>query len=580
MMRAKSKVTRLVRGWIGYVGAGAMALGCDTANSIDNAGAPDEVESVEKNLLAVPSTPASVDTVSSSRLPVPVLAWQPCGDDYPGVECAVATVPLDYDHPRQASTTIALARVPATDKAGRIGTVFVNPGGPGGSGVNFMLFEGFGEWFGQLLGGRFDIVSFDPRGVGASEPLVCFDSEEKRMAFPEVVPLFPYRPIHERPVFDAVRSIGKLCLERHSRILPHMNTADVARDLDLLRQAVGDQALTYVGFSYGSMLGTTYANLFPKKVRALVIDGVLDPKLWVSGREIVLSRVSTAREFAEFLRLCDEAGSDCALSGPQGASARFDALEAALKRAPIVLPDGTVYRYDLLILDALAAMYQPETWGGEDGYASFFAQLADAVLASPVAGRRALEVKSTIQARWKQASLGGESIDNSVEGFYGTMCGDAQYPRSFSDWRATGQFAAEGSVFGPYWWWLNAGCADWPMSQGRYAGPWTARTSAPVLIIGNYFDGVTDYSGAVTTSKLLPNSRLLSYAGWGHCALSRSSCAVDYTVAYLVDGKLPPEGTVCPANPNPFIPMLTAKSMARPNPAALIGSPPPWLRAW
>ncbi|HEX7500346.1 MAG TPA: alpha/beta hydrolase [Polyangia bacterium] len=170
-------------------------------------------------------------------------------------------------------------------------------------------------------------------------------------------------------------------------------------------------------------------------------------------------------------------------------------------------------------------------------------------------------------------------MDNSVEGFYGTICGDGQYPRSFSDWRAIGEFAADRSVFGPYWWWLNAGCADWPMSQGRYAGPWTARTSAPVLIIGNYFDGVTDYSGAVTTSKLLPNSRLLSYAGWGHCALGRSSCAVDYTVAYLVDGKLPPEGTVCPANPNPFIPVLTTKSMARPNPALLIGAPPPWLRA-
>jgi len=555
-----------------------MALGCDTAISIDNAGAPGEVESTQRGLSADPSSPASVDAVSSSRPPVPVLAWQPCGDYYPGVECAVATVPLDYDRPRQATTTIALARVPATDKVGRIGSVFVNPGGPGGSGVNFML-EGFGDWFGPLLGGRFDVVGFDPRGVGASEPLVCFDSEEERIAFPDVVPLIPYRPMQERPVFDALRSVGKLCSQQHSRILPHMNTADVARDLDLLRQAVGDQALTYVGFSYGSMLGTTYANLFPKKVRALVIDGVLDPKLWVSGRQIVSARVSTAREFAEFLRLCDEASSDCALSGPQGAGARFDALEAALKRAPIVLPDGTVYRYDLLILDAGAAMYQPESWGGEDGYASFFAQLADAVLGSPVAPRRALEVKSAIQARWKQVSPAGESSDNSVEGYYGTMCGDAEYPRPFSDWRATGQFAADGSVFGPYWWWQSAGCADWPTSQGRYAGPWTARTSAPVLIIGNYFDGVTDYSGAVTTSKLLPNSLLLSYAGWGHCALNRSSCAVDHTVAYLVDGKLPAEGTVCPANPNPFIPMLMANSVARPNPAMLIGSPPPWLHA-
>ena len=117
-----------------------------------------------------------------------------------------------------------------------------------------------------------------------------------------------------------------------------------------------------------------------------------------------------------------------------------------------------------------------------------------------------------------------------------------------------GAYAAAGSVFGPLWWWNNAPCATWPKAPDRYAGPWTARTSAPVLVVGNYFDGVTGYDGAVASSKLLGNSRLLSYAGWGHTAFGRSGCTTDYITAYLLDGSLPPAGTVCPANPNPFVP--------------------------
>ena len=575
MMRTGDILKSPFGGWIGYVGIGAIALGCtDATLSPDADGPAVEATSLAQTAMA-PAPSSEAVAAASSCAPVPALAWQPCGEAYPGVECATARVPLDYDQPRGASTTIALARVLAADKSKRIGSVFVNPGGPGGSGVGLIL-RGFGDYLGSMLAGHFDIVGFDPRGVGASEPLICFDSNDELSELLSLVPSFPYRPMQELPFFNLYRSIAERCFERRARILPHMSTANVARDLDLLRQAVGDKAITYLGFSYGSMLGTTYANLFPSKIRALVIDGVIDPQLWVAGRQIDADRVATGQEFAEFLRLCDEADTDCALSGPDGAGARFYSLAAALRHAPIVFGDGTTYGYDHLIGDAIFAMYEPEQWGGENGYGAFFAYLADAVLENADAARQVLVVRSAIKARRERESPRREPYDNSAEGFYGTMCADAEFPRFFHDWQMIGDWAERGSIFGAYWWWSNTGCADWPMSQDRYAGPFTAHTSAPVLIIGNYFDGVTDYNSAVRTSKLLPNSRLLSYAGWGHTAFGRSDCVTQHTLAYLAQGRLPPEGTVCPANPNPFVPEPAAR-LADAKAAPMIGLPPSWL---
>lgn len=483
---------------------------------------------------------------------VPRLDWVPCGSDYPGIECAEAVVPLDYDAPAGATTLIALARVPASDPAHRIGSVFVNPGGPGGSGVGLVL-EGFGAFLDARLGGRFDIVGFDPRGVGASDPLHCFASEDELYAFFDGIPVFPYERAQFRPFYERYRGLAGRCLGSHEAIARHMSTADVVRDLDLLRRAVGDRGLNYLGFSYGSYIGNTYANLFPRNVRALVIDGVLDPRLWANGTQIRSDRVATQREFEEFLRLCDEAGPGCALSAPGGAAARWDALAAALRSTPLGFDDGTQYTYDYLIADATSAMYVPEYWGGPDGYGAYFGALADAVLGDPLAAAAALETRGALADRLGGSQVREADYDNGFDAYYGNQCADTEYPSTFAGFRLTGAYAAAGSQFGPLWWWSNTGCTAWPVAPDRYTGPWTARTSAPVLVVGNYFDGVTDYAGAQASARLLPKSRLLSYAGWGHTAYGRSGCVTDYVDAYLLAGTLPPVGTVCPANPNPFI---------------------------
>lgn len=523
---------------------------------------------------AAPAFPARAN---SSDLRVPDIAWAPCGARHARYQCATVTVPLDYDQPSGATTELALARWPAKASAGRIGTVFVNPGGPGGSGVGFLL-SGFGEALGANLRGRFDVVGFDPRGVGASDPLRCFDSRGDLFRFFRSVPVFPYREGQYRPYFEHYRSLAARCLDDRDdrRIAQHMSTGDVARDLDLLRRAVGDPGLTYLGFSYGSYLGNTYANLFPRKIRALAIDGVLHPRLWESGSHIQLDRTSTGTIFREFLRLCDAARTHCPFWEPGGATARWQALATALHRKPVVLPDagGLTYTYDLLIADSNSAMYAPEVWDGEGGFAAFLDLLADLVLADRATARLAA-TRSAVLNRLAPTRPEAQ-YNNGFDAYYGNLCADTQYPRSFAAYRAIGAYAAAGSRWGPYWWWGNAGCAAWPAAADRYAGPWTADTSAPVLAVGNYYDPATDYAGAVATSQLLPNSRLLTYAGWGHTAYGRSACVTGHVDAYLLTGALPPRRTVCPANPNPFREsaarrMTPAEPLAGLPPAAGVG---------
>lgn len=510
---------------------------------------------------------------SRSRPSVPALNWQACGEFFPGLECASATVPLDYDRPRGEQIQIALARVPASDQANKIGSVFLNPGGPGASGIDLALF-GFGQALGELLDGRFDVIGFDPRGVAASEPLYCFDNaDESNAFFPADLPIFPYLENDERAYFEAYRAIGPRCASRSPRILAHMSTADVARDLDLLRRAVGDSKLTYLGFSYGSYIGMTYANLFPNKVRALVIDGVLDPRLWSSGWQIATDRIAAGEELEEFLRLCDEAREQCPFWVSGGASARYEALANALRAQPVDL-GGFLYSYDYLVADSSSALYSPEFWGGAGGYADLFDLIADAALAEPGAAAKAFATRQAILKRIAAAQPRRTDYANDYDAYLGNLCADIEFPRSYLAYSAIGRYAEEGSSIGAMWWWGNAACAQWRTAPDRYVGPWSTRTSNPVLVVGNHFDGVTSYAGAVGSSRLLRNSRLLSYAGWGHTAFGRSQCVTDYVLDYLRDGSLPPQGTVCAANPNPFLPQpLLRQSIQGPR-LPMIGLPP------
>jgi pimeloyl-ACP methyl ester carboxylesterase len=506
---------------------------------------------------------------------VPTIQWGSCGDGITGLDCATVKVPLDYDHPNGPKTDIALARVPAADPANKIGTLFLNPGGPGGSGVDLVSF-GFGDFLNQTLLGKFDIVGWDPRGIGGSTPIQCWDSNAARNRYFGDSPIFPYKARQERPFYELNRNIANLCFGRDQAIVRHMSTADVVRDLDLLRQAVGDQRLTYLGYSYGSHIGNTYANMFPSKVRALVIDGVLNPILWTSGWQIQADRTASFDVLKQFFKLCDRAGDQCGLSGPSGSKVRFDQLLDFVRDTPILLDDGQggifEYSYDFFVADSAGVMYSPEQWGG---YADFLGLLSDAIQGDATAAKRALQKRRSIEEAIRNAAPTRAPYNNGIEAYLGNQCSDTEYPSIFPFFSAIARYAEAGSFQGPFWWWGNAGCAAWPTAPDRYVGPWTARTSAPVLVVGNLFDPATDYAGAVASNRLLPNSRLLSYAGWGHTASysGRSACTDDYVSLYLLDGSLPPKGTVCPAAANPFVTAAVNARSAKPMVMPMTGMP-------
>lgn len=529
---------------------------------------------VSVSVLVAASAAAVADAAQAApgRLPAPEIDWEPCGDDFPGIECGTAQVPLDYDRPRRATTEIALARVPASS-SNRIGSVFVNPGGPGGSGVGLVL-DGFGEFLHEQLDGRFDVVGFDPRGVGASDPLHCFDSEDDLISFLVATPLFPYERGQFKPFFDHWSALGDTCLSRGETIARHMSTADVVRDLNLLRRAVGDRKLTYLGFSYGSYIGTTFANLFPRKIRALVIDGVLNPRLWSSGWQIKSDRVATQEVLDEFLRLCEEAASNCAFADGNRTVRRWRALARSVRHEPVDLGDGFIYTYDFLIGDAAGAMYSPDSWGGPEGYATFLDLVADTALGDQSAARKARAVRRDLLEQLTGDTPREADYDNGLDAYFGNQCADTQYPSRFWTYWAVGIYARAGSRFGPYWWWFNNGCSDWPVARDRYTGPWETETSKPVLVVGNFFDPATDHAGARAANRQLEDSRLLSYAGWGHTAYGISECATEHVDAYLLNGSLPPVGTVCPANPNPFLPVAARRAADK---APSVGLPPEWL---
>lgn len=523
---------------------------------------------------------------SKQSPPIPTIAWQPCGADFPGLECALVKVPLDYDEPSGKQTTLALARAPATDKTNRIGSLFVNPGGPGGSGVDLIL-GGFGSDLNRALSGRFDIVGWDPRGIGSSTPIRCWSSDAARSAYFGDSPGFPYVAAQEAPFFELNRKVADLCFGRDQPIIRHMSTADVVRDLDVLRQAVGDEKLNYLGYSYGSYIGNTYANLFPSKVRTLVIDGVLNPALWSSGWQIVADRTASFDVLKQFFKQCDLATSACSLFAPGGSAPHYYKVLNRLKQSPLVVQTTQgprTFTYDGFVGTTAGVMYSPEIWPLLANFVAAVGEIIDSAspaAASSAATRATQSVKTMEQmirdARPATRAEGDVNpYDNGTEAYLGNQCSDTQYPAaSLAAYSFIGKFAESGSFIGPYWWWGNAACATWPVSNDRYVGPWSARTSAPVLVVGNFFDPATDYAGAVASNFLLPNSRLLSYAGWGHTAAysGRSTCVDDYVTSYFIDGRLPPNGTVCPAAANPFAPPpAAARGSSRAMPR--VGLPP------
>ncbi|WP_307849759.1 alpha/beta hydrolase [Qaidamihabitans albus] len=492
--------------------------------------------------------------LGTNGAPVPELQWGPCPAGTPErYECAEAEVPLSYRSPRGPAITLAVGRLPAADQANKLGTIFYNPGGPGGSGrIPPELTPGLHE--------RFDIVGFDPRGVAASTPLRCFESSEQAELLGGP---FPVTLAEQRQRIRDTARASALCARNAGPLLDHMSTANVARDMDLLRQAVGEERTSYYGISYGSHLGSVYANIFPERVGSLVIDAVLDPVEWTTGYRPgerfhpfsyrLGSFEGSRRALEAFFAAC-AAEVSCAFREP-GAdlAAKFDTLLDRLRKEPatITLPGGegeTEVTYQQFIGFTLGALYGAES---SPVLAEFLQAVDDAT--DPAVRLQSPPVAALPPA----APSPGFQQDVYVgpEQGIGVFCADSDNPGNPWAW---GHFARKADRkargFGSQWTWLSLPCATWPgADRDRYTGPWNRRTPNPVLVIGNgQGDPATPYEDAVRTSRLLGDARLLTLDSFGHGARGESACIDAALDAYFVEGDLPPEGTVCEPDRGPF----------------------------
>jgi pimeloyl-ACP methyl ester carboxylesterase len=528
-----------------------------------------------------PATPsvaraAKVDTTSPlerrrvDSVPTPKLRWYKC---YGYAECATARVPLDYDQPRGATTQLGVLRVRARDHKRRIGSLFVNPGGPGGSATQLALLAP--ELLSATVLDRFDVVGVDPRGVGASEQVRCFDSALERNAV--MAPLdqlaFPYGRAEEATYVRAAKATGRACSTTGRPLTGAMSTAEVARDMDVMRRAVGDKKLTYLGFSYGSVLGQYYANMFPDRVRALAIDGVINPVDWVGSAatretpqfERVRSAEGSYKALREILVRCDRAGGSKCSFATGDPVANFDLIARRLKARPVTVPDGeggtTTITYSVFVGTVLGTLYDPDGYRAITQLAAQLLVATEPPAASSVLRMQAAAKRAVALLAVRAATVRGLDFpyENELEARTTVACTDGQHPADAALWPAKAA-AAERRV--PYaggaWPYGDIACgrSTWTVrDEDAYTGPWTRRTSGPVLVVGNYWDPATNYTQAVAVSKLLPNSRLLSSDSWGHAAYGTSACVVRAMDAFLLTRALPRKGTLCRGDVQPFQPV-------------------------
>ncbi|MGW4523445.1 alpha/beta hydrolase [Amycolatopsis sp. NPDC004378] len=464
-----------------------------------------------------PSVAEAPPALGTNGAAVPALHWTACRGEF---QCAAAPVPLSYREPAGPSITLSVIRRPAGDPGRRLGSLFFNFGGPGTDGVGELT--RFADRYPDELKARFDLVSFDPRGIGGSAPVSCPGADHAPS---------PGSPLRQPDAyFAASAAVGRACAGSGA-LLSHLSTANVARDLDLLRQAVGDATLNFYGYSYGTYLGGTYANLFPDKVRSMVLDGTLDLVANATGRpgqekEPVDVRADVAgaqqQELDQFFAGCAAAGPKCAFSGGDP-RAKFAGVFARASRTTGV---GSLMR----TVDS--ALYQSGRWK----------RLAQTLAAMPSDSGAAAPVLDPY-------------VPTHSPAFLAVQCVDSDNPASPADYAALApREAARQPYFGLGAVFSMAQCVGWPARDAdRYTGPWNRPRKNPVLVLNNRFDPATPLHNAQATAAELGDGRVLVVDGYGHTSLDApSACASAAVVRYLADLDAPAEGTTCKPDAVPF----------------------------
>jgi len=469
----------------------------------------------------------------------PTLKWAACGDAE-GVECSTATLPMAYNRPAGAKVRIALARVAAKDTEHRIGSLFFNFGGPGGAAVDYLQATA-GEGLFDALNERFDIVAFDPRGVGQSTPSIdCRANQETEGVYS--VPFTTPFNLDRNALVGKVRSYLRKCLDNNGPILAHVSTANVARDLDRIRSMMGESKLNYLGFSYGTFLGATYAKLFPNRYRAMVLDGPVDADQYIHRPMQNLYEQTSGFEVAwgRLMQACARDQVACSGFGGDDPWEAFDDLVEQANASPIpadgFTDDPRPVTGDDIITATLYDVYSKFYWG-EITYA----------LAQAAAGDGSY-IRFLVDSYYGN-NLDG-TFDPGTDRYFTIGAAEQRYDR-----HDVGTYLARGDEsWGTFpHFWSNAGYVElnyglWRVrDKDAYGGPWKLSSSqATPLVVATTYDPATPYRGAKRLVRDLGNARLLTMRGDGHTAYGGNSMCIDDAVnAYLVDLTLPAVGTKC-----------------------------------
>ena len=434
-------------------------------------------------------------------------------------------MPLDYSNPDHGTIDLAMIRKPATDPAHRIGSVFTNPGGPGASGIDYLR-SAAGDM--KNLNKRFDLVGFDPRGIGQSAPVRCLTAAQED-AFNALDSVLD-DPQEKATAVQADKDYAAGCQAMSAKILPYVGTPNVARDLDEMRAAVGDAKLTYLGFSYGTYIGEWYAHLFPTHIRALSLDGVIDPALTANGM-LLDQVVGFEKNLEAYVASCPGRNScQFATSGdPMGA---IVGLLQQLDDHPLQVGNRQLTR-SLAVYGIGTPLYDPSTWTDLD--------LGLSTAINQRNGRVLLLLSDFYLGRNPDGTYTNETDAN-----YAVNCLDHPVPTDVAAFDALqSSFTQASAAFGAAFQYSNLPCAYWPVKPQTRPGPLTADGAPPILLVGGTNDPATPYTWAQGANREMSSSVLLTRQGDGHVSYDKSACAKTAEDDYLVNLTLPAANTVC-----------------------------------
>ncbi|MFJ3669185.1 alpha/beta hydrolase [Streptomyces sp. NPDC090106] len=483
------------------------------------------------------STPRAAGTAAVTRL-----TWKKCGTtDYPTLQCASLKVPLDHDDPRGRQITLALSRVPHT-AATYQGPLLVNPGGPGGSGLSLAGFVA--SSLPKAVAAQYDVIGFDPRGVGASKPALDCKPGHFDPVRPDSVPV---TAAVEKANLSRAKAFAAACGKKYADVLPYINTVQTVRDMDSIRAATGSKKINYFGYSYGTYLGAVYAKLFPERVRRLVLDSIVDPTgVWYDDNldqdyafnDRHLAFMAWVAKYDTTYKL----GTD-----PAKVEAKWYAMRAAVAKKAAGGKVGPAELEDTFL-----------PGGYYNGYWPYLAEAFSAY----VNGKNA----DPLVEAYESFAAVDASGDNGYSVYTSVQCRDASWPRDWSQWRNDNWAAYKKAPF--LTWnnaWYNAPCAFWPTNAQRPVNVANGHLP-PVLLFQATNDAATPYEGGATMHRLLKGSSLVVEQGGGNHGISLSGnvCLDKHLAAYLTDGTVPrgagEADAVCDALPDPKPPASAAAS--------------------